>query len=333
LKTRTQQGFKGARNNINVNQNIGGIMMEFRKYQHIERLGKSEVQGILEGEVHIFYKIDGTNASVWIEDGLIQAGSRRRHLSEDKDNANFYKTIREDENILKYLMAHPNHRLFGEWLVPHSLKTYREDAWRQFYVFDVAVDTLNVEGGMEYLHYDTYREELEKFNINYIPAFRVLKNPTVESVMKCLEECGNYLVEDGKGKGEGIVLKNYGFVNKYQRQQYGKVVTNEFKEKHHKEMGATITTSTVLIEQLMIDKFLTEAFIEKEYAKIKLELSNDDIEFSGKNIPMLLGKIWHEFLTEEMVGMIKFYKNPTVNYRTLYGFTMRKIKATLKEVF
>jgi hypothetical protein len=200
-------------------------------------------------------------------------------------------------------------------------------------VFDVAVDTLNVEGGMEYLHYDTYREELAKFNINYVPAFRVLKNPTVDSVMKCLDECGNYLVENGKGLGEGIVLKNYGYINKYSRQQFGKVVTNEFKEKHHQVMGATITKSTVLIEQIMVDRFLTEAFIEKEYAKVKVELSNYDEEFSGKNIPMLLGKIWHEFLTEEMVGMIKFYKNPIVNYRTLYGFTMRKIKATLKEVF
>jgi hypothetical protein len=37
--------------------------MEFRKYQHIERFGTTEVKNIELGKVYVFPKIDGTNGS------------------------------------------------------------------------------------------------------------------------------------------------------------------------------------------------------------------------------------------------------------------------------
>ena len=116
--------------------------MEFRKYQHIERFGTTEVAGIELGPTFIFPKIDGTNGSVWQRDGVIQTGSRNRHLSMDNDNAGFCLAMLNDHRIKQYLDKHPEHRLFGEWLVPHSLKTYRQDAWRKFYIFDVYIPML-----------------------------------------------------------------------------------------------------------------------------------------------------------------------------------------------
>ena len=63
--------------------------MKFRKYQHIERFGTDEVLGIDDGLNYIFPKIDGTNSSVWLDEGVITAGSRNRELTLDKDNAGF----------------------------------------------------------------------------------------------------------------------------------------------------------------------------------------------------------------------------------------------------
>ena len=56
----------------------------FRKYTHVERFGNGAVNGIEVGECYIFPKIDGTNASVWWDDDLLQirTGSRTRELSE-----------------------------------------------------------------------------------------------------------------------------------------------------------------------------------------------------------------------------------------------------------
>ena len=77
--------------------------MEFKKYQHIERFGTTEVQNIELGECYIFPKVDGSNGSVWLDNnGDIQAGSRRRHLTFEKDNAGFYEWVKKQENLLKH---------------------------------------------------------------------------------------------------------------------------------------------------------------------------------------------------------------------------------------
>ena len=47
--------------------------MEFKKYMHIERLGTDEVEDIEFGECYIFYKLDGTNGSVWLDNGELKA--------------------------------------------------------------------------------------------------------------------------------------------------------------------------------------------------------------------------------------------------------------------
>ena len=302
--------------------------MEFRKYQHIERFGTDEVDGIEFGKCYIFYKIDGTNASVWLdEERKLKAGSRNRELTLENDNAGFYNAMINDERIINYLNKHPNHRLFGEWLVPHTLKTYREDAWRKFYIFDVCLD--KEENGLEYIPYDIYKPLLEEFNLDYIPPLAIITNPTYESLIKCLEKTGQFLIEDGKGIGEGIVIKNYDFYNKYKRQTWAKIVANEFKEKHHKEMGCPEIKTEKMIEEKIVDDFCTESFIEKEYAKIVIEQNG----WQSKYIPMLLGRVFSELIKEESWNIVKKYKNPKIDYKTLNALVIRKIKETKKEVF
>ena len=54
--------------------------MFYRSYQHIERIDRKEVEGILNGTVHLQPKIDGTNAVVWLQDGK---GPDRSEISRD----------------------------------------------------------------------------------------------------------------------------------------------------------------------------------------------------------------------------------------------------------
>ena len=166
----------------------------FVKYQHLERFGTTEVERIELGECYVFPKIDGTNSSVWIENGEIKAGSRNRELSLEKDNAGFYEWVLKQENIKNFLCENPNLRLFGEWLVPHSLKTYRENAWRNFYVFDVAEvkskEDLLHEGDdhLIYKHYNFYQPILEKYGINYIPQISIIQKGDYDYFVKQLEK-------------------------------------------------------------------------------------------------------------------------------------------------
>lgn len=44
--------------------------MEFRRYMSLKRFGRAEVSNIDVGRCFIFPKLDGTNASVWLnQDG------------------------------------------------------------------------------------------------------------------------------------------------------------------------------------------------------------------------------------------------------------------------
>ena len=58
-------------------------------------------------------------------------------MSLDDDNQGFCKFVCHCDPLIDYLVAYPGHTVYGEWLVPHSLRTYRHDTWRKFYVFDV----------------------------------------------------------------------------------------------------------------------------------------------------------------------------------------------------
>lgn len=301
--------------------------MEFRKYQHVERYGTTEVDGVEIGTCYVFPKIDGTNSSVWLgEDWTLRAGCRTRELTTEADNAGFYAAISQDDRVKSFLQKHPNHRLFGEWLVPHSLRTYRDDAWRKFYVFDVCLDTDN-KNGLEYIPYDTYKPWLDEFGIDYLAPIAIIKNGNYETFIRCLEQ-NIFLVKDGAGVGEGVVIKNYDFYNKFGRQTWAKIVTSEFKEKHHKEMGAPVFENKV-VEQGIVDKYVTSALVEKEYSKITVECGG----WSSRLIPRLLSQVFYVLVTEEMWNIVNEFKNPKVDFKMLNAISIGKIKAVKPELF
>ncbi len=308
--------------------------MKFKKYQHIERFGTTEVDGIELGRCHVFPKIDGTNSSVWIaDDGLISSGSRTRELSQDKDNAGFWMWANEQAPLVNYLKEHPTHRLFGEWLVPHSLKTYRDEAWRNFYVFDVAIDKMEGEitheqdDKIKYLPYDEYKPLLEAHRINYIAPISVITNGSYEQFINQLAK-NVFLIKDGAGVGEGIVIKNYEFKNRFNRQVWAKIVTSEFKEKHSKEMGGSEIKGKKMVENEIVEKYVTTALCEKVYSKIE-----NDEGFRGKDIPRLLNTVFYDLIKEESWNFVKEFKNPTIDYRKLNQIVIIKVKECLPKLF
>lgn len=296
-------------------------MSGFKKYQHIEKFGTDEVEGIDEGTVFVFPKIDGTNSSMWCDEkGDIFCGSRNRELSLENDNAGFMNWASSQDKFKDLFFTYPNLRLFGEWLIPHSLKTYREDAWKEFYVFDV-------RDGDDYLKFVDYSKILSKYNIQFIPPLCTIKNPREDALLKACE-INTYLIQDNKGVGEGIVLKNYEYKNKYGRIVWAKIVTNEFKDKHRHEMGFIDIKQKGTIETKIVDKYVTDHFVDKTYQKIKNESG-----WNTRSIPRLLQTIFYDLIREESWNFIKENKNPTIDYRFLNKMTILKIKELKPEIF
>lgn len=296
--------------------------MEYLRYQHIERYGNDEVDGINIGTCYVFPKIDGTNASVWLgDDGQIKAGSRTRELSHESDNAGFYAYVQTSGKLLGFFSKYPGVRLYGEWLVPHSLKTYEDSAWRKFYIFD----TCREDGIL--IPYDEYLPMIQEFDLDYIPALKIFTNASVDDFRAYLE-VNKFLIQENQGIGEGIIIKNYAYRNKYGRQVWAKMVTNDFKTKNLKTFGASHSVK-YLLEQTIIDEYLTGAFLDKEFAKIVQTQGG----WNSKRIPEFLGRIYHEFVSEELWNIVREHKNPTIDFKKLQQVLIAKTKEMKPEIF
>ena len=297
----------------------------FIKYQHVERFGTTEVDGIELGKCYVFPKIDGTNGVVWIENDVLQFGSRKRHLTEGFDNHGFKEKFSSRNNIGDFLKDYPDLILYGEYLIPHSLKTYREDAWREFYIFDVCKA---VEDELVYLPYNEYQPLLEAFELDYITPLMIVKNATYEKFLELIEK-NTFLIKENSGIGEGIVIKNYDYKNKYGRTTWAKIVTNEFRDKHKKEMGAPDVNFKEMIEQEIVNKYVTNPLVEKVYSKIVIEKEG----WSSKHIPQLLQRVYYDLIREEAWNFIKEHKNPRINFNTLLKLTIIKVKERKQDLF
>src|SRR5690606_24840082 len=107
-----------------------------------------------------------------------------------------------------------------------------------------------------------------------------------------------------------------------------KIVTSEFKEKHAKVMGKSTIEGKKMVEEEIVEKFVTKALCEKVYSKIENESG-----WSSKMIPRLLNTVYYDLVKEDCWEFIKAYKNPTINFGTLQHFTFKKVKENLPHVF
>ena len=299
-------------------------MQTFVKYQHICRLNEDETEGLLEGGTcSLFPKIDGACSSIWFDTANdnygIQCGSRNHQLSSTNTNQGFWKYVQDNKDkFLELFLRHQDIILYGEWLIPHSLKTYLHDAWKKFYVFDVYEDG-------KYLHYDEYSKLLAKYDIEFIPELVRVEHPTIEVIHSFLDK-NNYLMQEDC-VGEGIVIKNYDFINKYGRQVWAKVVTSEFKcrdskEFRHKNKLGEFNT----IENQIVDCYVTEAFVEKTKAKI---LNQRETGWRAEYTAELLGRCFSELIKEESFNMVKKFKMPTIDYKKLNSILVSKAKQVI----
>ena len=309
--------------------------MHYKKYQHIEKLGREEVEGLLDGQVFCFPKIDGTNSCLFLDnDGNLCAGSRNRQLTLENDNAGFYAYALEHPEYKAYLEAHPNQILYGEWLVKHTIKTYSEDAWKKFYVFDVyeyAPDedkpflTEDEENGI-LLNFDALKSDLEEFGIEYIPVMAILKNPTIDDIAELAKQ-NHYLMPDDSNIGEGIVCKQYGFKNKWGRETWGKFVAEEFFNKKEKLRSKNHEVKSDF-EAKIAQEYITDTVIKKEYAKVKNEFPNAK---RNELIGRTLNAAYEAFITEDLVTAVRNNKNCTINFRFLKKQSDHRVKEVLGE--
>lgn len=295
------------------------------KYQHIERLGTDATEGIDQGTYYVFAKLDGTNGVLWWEDDRVRCGSRKRELTAEKDNAGFFAKFSDSAPLTDFFTEHPNLVIYGEWLVHHTVN-YVEMAYKKFYVFDVF--DMDEHRYLPYMEYTDLISKIDPENILVVPPMATVKDSPITSAdIQRYFSCTGLLLQDPTALGEGIVIKNYDYKNIYGRVVWAKVVRDEYKQQKYTKIE---TKGENPVEELYISKFCTNAFIVKEFEKVK-ELHEG--KWETKFIGRLLGHVYHELVVENTWEFIKKYKNPTVNFRVLRKLCDDAVKKALPELF
>ena len=279
----------------------------FHSYGKIHRLGKDEVEGVLLGTVHVQEKLDGANTSIWLDEGVLCMGSRTRMLGDEEFNG-FVPYVKDHEGINNLLANHPDYRLFGEWLVRHTI-SYKETAYKKFYLFDIRVE------GEGYLPAEKVREIALEYGIETVPLHGVFENPTLEFLMEFVGK-----TEFGD-MGEGIVLKNLGFKNKFGDTTFAKIVTEKFKEHNAITFGGNNKFSDTYWEVYIVNKYMTLARVQKIMNKLQPEINE---RFDMKHIPRIAGTAYHDMLTEEVWEIAN--KVDHIVFKTLKRIAFAKAK-------
>lgn len=278
----------------------------FIRYEKIHRLGKDEVDGILEGTCYIQEKIDGANTSIWVEDGEIKCGSRNNVLESGFNG--FVDYVKNHEGIQKLLKKHPEYRLFGEWLVRHTI-AYNETAYKKFYLFDIMVKD------SDFYELPQVYATAEKYGIETPKLLAVIENPRADDIKQFVG------VSSLGEKGEGIVIKNFGFISKYARCDYAKVVTEKFKEENAICFGGNNKFSDTYWEMYICNKYMTLGRIEKIMHKLQPTI---DKKLDMEHIPRICGTAYHDLLTEEIWEIAK--KVPEIKFTSLQRVCYKKAK-------
>lgn len=297
----------------------------FLRYPHLERFGHIEVEGIEDGLCYVFPKLDGTNAQVWMnKHGELKAGSRSRTLAADSDNAGFRAWVmgEDGEKLDAFFAERPRARLYGEWLVPHTLRTYTDEAWRRFWIFDVYDDDAEL-----FVPWRDYTDTLDKYELDHITPLEIIHRPTLSDLVRACER-NTFLMKDGAGAGEGVVVKRYGWSNQWGKTTWAKVVRNEFKEGNKRVFGIPAREGESQVEAEIVEEFVTKTLVEKSRAKVMLAERE-----RAQLIPLLLQTVYYDLVREELWGALKRHKDPTVDFRRLRRLTTARVKALAADLF
>lgn len=289
-------------------------MAEYRSYTHVLRYDKPEVQGILNGTVEIFSKVDGTNASIFSDGLTVRYGSRKREITPEDDNAGFasYASKSEDMAGLRQLVLdNPNLIIYGEWLsgldgskMCGSLKKYLRGGFHVFDVFDI-------ERG-DYMSYDEYSTLLDGVYDYVIPPLAILDHPTENEVLAYTEQA-HYDLPDGI-EGEGITIKQRGFRDSWGNIQIAKVVRAEFREDKGKKKQQFNPED---VEFAIANDFVTNADCEKCKQKIETKFGGDFDTSDKKYIGAFLQMLYQDCIEEELWSIIKKYGKYPITFSKL----------------
>lgn len=270
-------------------------MKELKKYTDIIRYGRSDTEDVLKvGDyITITEKIDGANSSFRKDEGNplgITMYSRNTILDESNTLRGFYNWCLEKIKPIKEKLNN-NYIYYGEWLCQHKC-VYKKEMYKNFYLFSI----WNVEKG-KYESDKIVKLEAERLGLTTVPYFYEGKFISFEHLQQFI---GKSQLTEVPDTGEGIVVKNVNYINKYGKQCFVKLVTEKFAEikkqrppKNPQKRELAIKLETVLTEA-RVEKILYKLIDENIFKKEDYYIAN-----MGAILKITVPKILEDVMKEE----------------------------------
>jgi len=276
-------------------------MTEMKKYTDIVRLGHRLTEGVLnEGDYVVAYeKLDGANASIKVENGEVKAFSRNRPLDSENTLRGFYgfaQTV--DPSMLRKGFIY-----YGEWLVKHKVDygVHADD----FYLFDVYDEEVG-----EYLPHELVVVEAARLGLTLAPILYAGMYKGFEHLQSIV---GRSALASVAGGGEGIVVKNVDYRDRFGKQTFVKLVSDNFREvqpqKAPKDPGA------IGEEVVFVRSTVTKARVDKFIRKMVDEGLLDEkfgLEDMGVILKNLGGLLFDDLIKEESDSLPKDYNEKLI---------------------
>ena len=177
---------------------------------------------------------------------------------------------------------------------PHKVK-YKEEIYKNFYMFSIwdLSEELN-----QYLSDDIVKFEAKKLDIKTVNYFYEGEFINYDHLMNFVGKSDLTLEPN---TGEGIVIKNVDYFDKYNRQCFVKLVSDKFTE--IKKQKVPKTDKSMIEGYIELMSVLTRARVDKMLYKIVDEgiIPDEDIciENMGNILKIINGLVYEDILKEE----------------------------------
>lgn len=269
-------------------------MKDIKKYTDIIRYGKTQTNGVLsKGDfISITEKIDGANSSFCRDDNElgISCYSRRQKLDQDNRLRGFYDFVLDVIVPMKDKL-NSNYRYYGEWACSHTVQ-YKPEAYKEFYLFSVWDEETD-----RYLSDEIVKSEADRLGLTLIPYLYQGEYVSYEHLMSFVGKSDLTLEPN---TGEGIVVKNVSYFDRFNRQVFVKLVSEKFSEVVKQKAPKDPTIDNEFRD--LIKSVLTEARVEKLINKLVDEgiLKEDySIEDMGVILKNLGNRVFEDIVKEE----------------------------------
>lgn len=293
------------------------------KFPKIHAIGDDENEGILNELVVVESKIDGGSFRCrYIPEQCKLIYGSRNNILPDDTNINQWIAIRS------YKKAFENYK---ENFIPDVIY-YSESLQKHTIQYDNIPDTVGYDildlNTMQFYPWRKAKASFEAIGISFIHVHfeKHGKDITIGDLYELIKQ-SPYRVS-GK-PDEGVVIKCYNKLNKYNRVLWAKLVTDDFKEKNRAVFGESGQPKKQLKENEI--KIADQYLNDRRFEKAVLYFKDSDNTIGMELMPVLYRYLMKDVLSEHILSISDDYSS--INFKELGKIiaarTAQKLKSYL----